>query len=188
MEANLRSLRVERLDLVNLRLIDARYESAISLEEQLSALEDMRHEGKLDLIGLSNVDLETMQRALAFVAVAEIQNGYSVLDRQDDYMVEFARAHKIAYVPFFPLGSSFRGGPARLAGDPAIVRLAEKHRATPAQIALAWLLARYDRMLLIPGTSSVAHLEENVAAIELDPDDADLAALDHVGQRDVGAE
>jgi pyridoxine 4-dehydrogenase len=187
-EANLRSLRVERLDLVNLRLIDARYESAISLEEQLSALEDMRHEGKLDLIGLSNVDLETMQRALAFVAVAEIQNGYSVLDRQDDDMVEFARAHKIAYMPFFPLGSSFRGGPARLAGDPAIVRLADKHRATPAQIALAWLLARYDRMLLIPGTSSVAHLEENMAAIELDLDDADLAALDHVGQRVVGAE
>ena len=187
-EANLRSLRVERLDLVNLRLIEAGPESAISLEEQLSALEDMRHEGKLDLIGLSNVDLGTLQRALAFVAVAEVQNGYSVLDRQDDDMVEFVRAQKIAYVPFFPLGSSFRGGPARLAGDPAIVRLADKHRATPAQIALAWLLARYDRMLLIPGTSSVAHLEENMAAIELDLDDADLAALDHVGQHDAGAE
>ncbi len=187
-EANLRSLRVERLDLVNLRLIEAGPESAISLEEQLSALEDMRHEGKLDLIGLSNVDLGTLQRALAFVAVAEVQNGYSVLDRQDDDMVEFVRAQKIAYVPFFPLGSSFRGGPARLAGDPAIVRLADKHRATPAQIALTWLLARYDRMLLIPGTSSVAHLEENMAAIELDLDDADLAALDHVGQHDAGAE
>jgi pyridoxine 4-dehydrogenase len=83
-------------------------------------------------------------------------------------------------VPFFPLGSSFKGGPARLASDTAIVRVADKHGATPTQIALAWLLARYDRMLLIPGTSSLSHLEENMAAVELEHDDADLAALDRV--------
>jgi pyridoxine 4-dehydrogenase len=77
-----------------------------------------------------------------------------------------------------PFGSAFRGGPARLAGDPAVVRVADKHGSTPTQIALAWLLARYDRMLLIPGTSSVSHLEENMAATELELDDGDLAALD----------
>ena len=177
-EANLRSLRVERLDLVNLRLVEARHDNAIPLEEQLAALEDMRQEGKLDLIGLSNVDQAKVQLALEFVDVAGIQNGYSIIDRQDDEMVEFAREREIAFVPFAPLGSAFGGGPARLARDPAIVRVADRHGATPTQIALAWLLARYDRMLLIPGTSSVAHLEENMAAIELELDLADLAALD----------
>jgi aryl-alcohol dehydrogenase-like predicted oxidoreductase len=180
-EANLRSLRVERVDLVNLRLAGAGHDTAVTLEEQLLALEGMRKEGKLDLIGLSNVDQATAQRALEVVDVAEIQNGYSIIDRQDDEMVEFAREREIAFVPFFPLGSAFRGGPARLAGDRAIARVADKHGARPGQVALAWLLARYDRMLLIPGTSSVAHLEENMAAAELELDASDLAALDHVG-------
>ncbi|MGB0092341.1 MAG: aldo/keto reductase [Solirubrobacteraceae bacterium] len=188
-EANLRSLRVERLDLVNLRLVETSHDAGIPLEAQLSALEDMRQEGKLDLIGLlSNVEQAKVQRALEFVDVGEIQNGYSIIDRQDDELVEFAREREIAFVPFFPLGSAFRGGPARLAGDPALVRVAHKHGATSAQVALAWLLARYDRMLLIPGTTSVAHREENMAAIELELDDADLAALDGVGQRDDCAE
>jgi pyridoxine 4-dehydrogenase len=187
-EANLRSLRVERLDLVNLRLLEARHEAAIPLEEQLSVLEDMREEGKLDLIGLSNVDQATVRLALEFVDVGEIQNAYSVIDRQDDEMVDFAREREIAFVPFAPLGSAFRGGAARLAGEPAIVRVADKHGATPTQIALAWLLARYDRMLLIPGTSSVSHLEENMAATELELDDADLAFLDRLQPRDDGAE
>jgi aryl-alcohol dehydrogenase-like predicted oxidoreductase len=149
----------------------------------LVALEAMRQEGKLDLIGLSNVDPAKARLALEFVDVAEIQNGYSVIDRQDDEMLEFAREREIAFVPFFPLGSAFRGGQGRLAREATIVQVADKHEATPAQIALAWLLARYDRMLLIPGTGSLAHLEENMAASEIDLDDADLAALDRVGDR-----
>jgi aryl-alcohol dehydrogenase-like predicted oxidoreductase len=185
-EANLRSLRVERLDLVNLRLVETGDDTAVPLEEQLLALEEMRHEGKLDLIGLSNVDQAKVRLALQFVDVGEIQNAYSILDRHDDELVDLAREREIAFVPFAPLGSAFRGGPARLAGDPAIARVAGKHRATPTQIALAWLLARYDRMLLIPGTSSVAHLEENIAATELELDDADLAALDQSGAPGAG--
>jgi aryl-alcohol dehydrogenase-like predicted oxidoreductase len=179
-EANLLSLRVERLDLVNLRLVDARDATAIPLEAQLSALDDMRQEGKLDLIGLSNVDQATVQRALEFVDVGEIQNAYSIIDRHDDAMIDFAREHEIAFAPFFPLGSAFAGGPKRLERDARIVQVADKHGATTSQIALAWLLRRYDRMLLIPGTSTVAHLEENVAAVELQLDDADLAALDRI--------
>jgi pyridoxine 4-dehydrogenase len=147
----------------------------------------MRQEGKLDLLGLSNVDQAKVLLALQFVDVAGIQNGYSILDRQDDKLVDFAQEYEIAFVPFFPLGSAFAGGAARLAGDPAIVRVADKHEATPSQIALAWLLARYDRMLLIPGTSSIAHLEENIAATELELDDSDLAALERVGRHDDGA-
>jgi aryl-alcohol dehydrogenase-like predicted oxidoreductase len=186
-EANLRSLRVERLDLVNLRLVQAGHDTAVPLEEQLLALENMRQEGKLDLIGLSNVDQAKVRVALELVDVAEIQNGYSIIDRGDDEMVDFAREREIAFVPFAPLGSAFRGGPARLAGDLAIVRVADKHGATPTQIALAWLLARYDRMLLIPGTSSMVHLEENMAATELELDDGDLAALDRMEQPDDAA-
>jgi pyridoxine 4-dehydrogenase len=181
-EENLRSLRVERLALVNLRLVGDGSGTSIPLEEQLGALEDLRVAGKVDLIGLSNVSEAQVRRALALVDVAEIQNGYSIIDRQEDALVDFARQHDIAFVPFFPLGSSFRGGPARLAADAEIVQVAGKHGASPAQVALAWLLARYQRMLLIPGTGSVAHLEENMgaAAIELDVDD--LAALDRLGQ------
>jgi len=180
-EANLRSLRVERLDLVNLRMVGVGHDNAVSLEEQLLALEEMRTEGKLDLIGLSNADEAQVQLALELVDVAGVQNGYSILDRQDEGMVEFARQREIAYVPFFPLGSAFRGGPAQLAAEAEIVEVADKHGATPAQVALAWLLALYDRMLLIPGKSSLAHLEENVAAIELELDVDDLVALDRVG-------
>src|SRR3954454_10561966 len=172
-EANLRSLRVERLDLVNLRLVGS---SVDPLEEQLGTLEDLRREGKLGLIGLSNVDRVQVERAVELVDVAEIQNLYNVVDRRDDELVTFASDREIAFVPFFPLG----GGPAALAADPAIAAVADKHGATPAQIALAWLLARYERMLLIPGTSSITHLEENMAAIEIELDDADLAALDAV--------
>src|SRR4051794_20066746 len=183
-EDNLRSLRVERMDLVNLRLLDDTGGPGVPLPEQLGVLEDMRREGKLDLIGVSNVTLEGVERALELVSLGEVQNAYSVVNRADDPLVELCREHEIAFVPFFPLGSAFTGGPKQLAADPAIAGVAEKHGATPSQVALAWLLARYDRILLIPGTSSVAHLEENLAAgdVELDADDLEaLEAVEPVG-------
>ncbi len=179
-EANLRTLQVERLDLVNLRLVKTGPGTAIALEDQLGELENLRREGKLDLIGLSNVDRGVVGRALELVDVAAIQNAYSILDRRDDELLALARAHQIAFVPFFPLGSGYMRGPAQLTADPTVGEVARKLGATPTQIALAWLLARYDRMLLIPGTSSVAHLEQNMAAGEIDLDAADLAALDRV--------
>jgi aryl-alcohol dehydrogenase-like predicted oxidoreductase len=181
-EANLRSLRVERLDLVNLRLLDEGDGAAASLAEQLGALADLRQEGKLDLIGVSNVNLESAEQALELVEVAQIQNSYSIIDREDDPIVELCREREIAFVPFFPLGSAFTGGPAKLANDPTISKVAEKHDATTAQIALAWLLTRYERMLLIPGTTSIAHLEENIAAIDVELDEDDLAELEAAEQ------
>jgi aryl-alcohol dehydrogenase-like predicted oxidoreductase len=180
-EANLRSLRVERLDLVNLRLMEEGAATAVPLAEQLGALEDLRREGKLDLIGISNVEKERAEQALELVDIGEIQNAYSVIHRKDDPIVELAREREIAFVPFFPLGSAFTGGPAKLAQDPIISKVAEKHGATSSQIALAWLLARYERMLLIPGTTTVAHLEENLGAIDVELDAGDLAELDAVG-------
>jgi aryl-alcohol dehydrogenase-like predicted oxidoreductase len=89
---------------------------------------------------------------------------------------------QIAFVPYFPLGSAFTGGPAQLAADPVIAAVAERRAITPTQVALAWLLARYERILLIPGTSSVAHLEENIAAGDVELDASDLAELEHATQ------
>jgi aryl-alcohol dehydrogenase-like predicted oxidoreductase len=181
-EDNLRSLRVERMDLVNLRLMDDGEAPAVPLAEQLGALEDLRQQGKLDLIGISSAGQERIEQALELVDVGEVQNSYSIIDRQDDPVVELCREREIAFVPFFPLGSAFTGGPAKLAQDPMISKVADKHGATTSQVALAWLLARYERMLLIPGTTSVAHLEENLAAIDVELDAEDLAELEAVEQ------
>ena len=181
-EDNLRSLRVERMDLVNLRLMDEGEAPSVPLAEQLGTLEDLRHGGKLDLIGISSAGQERIEQALELVDLGEIQNSYSIIDREDDPIVELAREREIAFVPFFPLGSAFTGGPAKLAQDPTISKVAEKHGATASQVALAWLLARYERMLLIPGTTSVVHLEENLAAIDLQLDVDDLVELEAVEQ------
>jgi len=183
-EDNLRSLQVERIDLVNLRLLPADGRADVPLAEQLGALEDLRVEGKLELLGLSNVSRAQAEEALELVAIAAIQNAYSLLDRSSEDLLELCRQRDIAFVPFFPLGSAFSGGPATLAADPVVSRIAAKHGATPSQVALAWLLHRDERILLIPGTSCVAHLEENLAAagVALDPEDLNaLEAVEQVG-------
>jgi len=181
-EDNLRTLRVERMDLVNLRLFGEGGAPDVPLPEQLGVLEDMRGEGKLDLIGVSNVSLEGAERALELVELGEIQNSFSVINRGQAPLVELCRERGIAFVPYFPLGSAFTGGPKALAGDPAIAGVAARHGAQPTQIALAWLLAYYDGILLIPGTTSVAHLEENLAAAEIELDDEDMAALEQAAE------
>jgi pyridoxine 4-dehydrogenase len=179
-EDNLRSLRVERLDLVNLRLLEDEDAPEITLAEQLGTLADLRAEGKLDLIGVSNVTRATAEEALDLVDIACVQNSYSIMERSAEDLLALCAERGLAFVPFFPLGSAFTGGPANLAADPAIARVAARHGATPSQVALAWLLHRDERILLIPGTSSVAHLEENLAAAEVALDADDLEALDAV--------
>ena len=184
-EDNLRSLKVDRMDLVNLRVMAGPGELGEPTAEQLGELADLRREGKLDLIGISNASLEGVRTAidlLGEIGLGEVQNPYSILDRADEEILALCEEHEVAYVPFFPLGSAFTGGPAALAKDPAIASAAEKHDATPSQIALAWLLHHSPRILLIPGTTSVAHLEENIAAGAISLDADDLAALDEVEQ------
>ncbi|HEX3978650.1 MAG TPA: oxidoreductase [Solirubrobacteraceae bacterium] len=181
-EDNLRSLRVERMDLVNLRVADASGGPGEPTAEQVATLQDLQKEGKLDLIGISNVTLEGLRTAAELTELGEVQNAYSVIDRSNEALVDFCREREIAFVPFFPLGSAFAGGPAKLAADPAVAAVADKHGATPSQVALAWLLARYDRILLIPGTTSVAHLEENMAAGAVALDADDLARLESAEQ------
>jgi pyridoxine 4-dehydrogenase len=177
-EDNLRTLDVDRLTLVNLRLLDGG--DTPPLAEMLGVLEDMRREGKLELIGLSNVTRAQLQEALDLVPIAGVQNQYSVLDRSNEGVLEACRERGLAFVPFFPLGSAFTGGPQKLAEDATIARVAAKHGATASQVALAWLLHRDERILLIPGTSSVAHLEENLAAADVELDADDVSALDAV--------
>ena len=182
-EDNLRSLELERITLVNLRLIDAAGTSAaVPLAEQLGVLEELRREGKLELIGLSNVTADTVLQALDMAEIACVQNGYSILDRAHEDVLELCVEHGIAFVPFFPLGSAFTGGPATLAEDPAVAEVASRHVVTPSQVALAWLLHRDEHILLIPGTSTVAHLEENLAAGDLALDGEDVATLERVRQ------
>ena len=176
-EDNLRTLRVERIDLVNLRLLEDPSAPKVPLAEQLGVLEDLRAEGKLDLIGISAVPRATVEEALELVDLACVQNAYSILERAGEDVLDLCVERDLAFVPFFPLGSAFTGGPARLAQDPAIAGVAARHGATPSQVALAWLLHRDERILLIPGTSSVGHLEENLAAADLALDAEDLAAL-----------
>lgn len=176
-EDNLRTLAIERIDGVNLRRMPG---SDVPLAEQLGALEDLRREGKLDLIGVSNVTRAELEEALELVAVACVQNPFSILDRSGEELLELCAERGVAFVPFFPLGSAFTGGPTALAADPAIAAVAARHGATASQVALAWLLARDERILLIPGTSSVAHLEENVAAGELALDGDEMALLETV--------
>ncbi len=168
------------MDLVNLRVMGEEGGPGEPTDEQIETLVELRTEGKLDLIGVSNVTPEGARQAIAHTELGEIQNGYSLLDRTSEPVLELCREHAIAFVPFFPLGSAFTGGPAALARDPAVAEVAARHAATPSQIALAWLLARYDRMLLIPGTTSVAHLEENLAAGEITLDAQDMTALEGV--------
>lgn len=179
-EDNLRTLQLERIDLVNLRLFD-KQDAEGRMPEQLGALEDLRREGKLDLIGVSNATADTVRRALDLVDVACVQNAYSVVNRGGEDELRLCEERKLAFVAFFPLGSAFAGGPGRLADDPAIAEVAARRQATPSQIALAWLLHRSERILLIPGTSSIAHLEENMAAGEIELDEHDMTQLEEAG-------
>jgi pyridoxine 4-dehydrogenase len=181
-EDNLRALDVDQLTLVNLRLLDEEPGTGDvpPLAEMLGALDDLRREGKLELIGLSNATRAHLEEALELVPIAGVQNQYSILDRSNEDVLEACRERGLAFVPFFPLGSAFTGGPTKLAQDAAIARVSAKHGATPSQVALAWLLHRDERILLIPGTSSVAHLEENLAAADVELDAEDLTAFEHV--------
>jgi aryl-alcohol dehydrogenase-like predicted oxidoreductase len=178
-EDNLRTLRLERIDGVNLRLFDE-HDTEGRLAEQLGALEDLRTEGKLDLIGISNASADTVRRALELVDIACVQNAYSVVNRAEEDELALCEEQALAFVPFFPLGSAFAGGPKQLAADPVIAEVAARRQATPSQIALAWLLARSERILLIPGTSSIQHLEENMAAADVELDEQDMQALESV--------
>jgi pyridoxine 4-dehydrogenase len=165
-EASLRRLRVERVDLYQLHSPDPQ----VPLEDSLGALKELQEEGKIRHVGVSNVSGEELERARAVVDVATVQNRYNLTERRFESVLETCERDGIGFIPWFPLAV---GELAR--ADGPLDDLARRHEASPSQLALAWLLARSPVMLPIPGTASVAHLEENVAAasIQLDPDDVE---------------
>jgi len=170
-EGSLKRLKVDRIDVYQLHHPDP----IVPLEASLETLAELRGQGKIRLIGLSNVTREHIERARKVVPIVSVQNRYSFADREWDYVVEYCDSNGIAFIPWFPLGAG------KAAGD-ALNKIAQAHHATPKQVALAWLLQRSRVMLPIPGTSSVEHLEENTAAASLRLTDAEYESLADVPQ------
>lgn len=179
-EDNLRTLGIERIGAVNLRLMDHEPDDParrVPLEDKLAELVALREEGKLAGVGISTASVAQVQQAIEQADAVCVQNAYSLLDQSDVAVLDLCDEHGIAYVPYFPLGSAFPHLP-KVTDDPAVQAVAARLGATPAQVGLAWLLAHRKNVLLIPGTSSVAHLEQNLAAADLALGPDDLAELD----------
>lgn len=168
-EGSLRDLRVERIDLYQLHAPDRK----VPYEESVGALAELQDEGKIRHIGLSNVSVEQLAEARAIVEVVTVQNRFNLTDRASHDVLEVCQRDGLGFFPWYPLAA---GELAKL-GAP-LTEIARRHDATTGQVALAWLLARSPVMLPIPGTGSIAHLEENVDAAELVLDEPDLAQLD----------
>src|ERR1700738_3457376 len=168
-EGSLKRLRLSRIDVYQLHMPDP----VVAFEASVETLAQLRNEGKIRLIGLSNVTQEHIERARKIVPIVSVQNRYSFADREWDYVVDYCERNGIAFIPWFPLGAG------KVAGE-VLNRIAQAHHASPTQIALAWLLRRSPIMLPIPGTSSIGHLEENVAGSSLDLGDEDYQELSRV--------
>lgn len=173
---NLETLGLQVLDLVNLRLGDAQGPQPGSLAEPFETLVDLQRQGLIRHLGVSNATAEQVTEARAIAPIVCVQNMYNLAYRHDDGLIDELAEAGIAYVPFFPLG-----GFSPLQSS-ALSAVAARLDATPMSVALAWLLRRSPNILLIPGTSSVAHLRENVAGAGLSLSDEDLAELDKIGR------
>jgi pyridoxine 4-dehydrogenase len=169
LEGSLKRLRVDRIDVHQLHTPD----NAVSFNASMEALAKLQEQGKIRHVGLSNVTREHIERARKIVPIVSVQNRYSFADRESDYILDHCEENGIAFLPWAPLGQ------AKKAHD-VIEKVAKESSATPLQVALAWLLKRSKVMLPIPGTSSVAHLEENIAATSLELPDAAYKELSAV--------
>lgn len=167
-DGSLKRLKLDRIDLYQLHAPDP----DVALEESLGALADLQAEGKIRHIGVSNVSVEQLRRARRSVAIVSVQNHYNIADREHDPVLQECERAGMAFLPYRPLARSELGS-----NGGAVARVAARHDATPGQVALAWLLARSPVVVPIPGTSSVAHLEQNVAAARLALSAEDLDEL-----------
>ena len=171
---SMRRLGVERIDLWQLHRIDP----AVPRADQFGAIAEMRKEGLIRHAGLSEVGVEDIEAAQEYFPVASVQNRYNLIDRQSEKVLDYCDAHGIGFIPWFPLAAGALVGPGSTLNE-----IGKRLHATPGQVALAWLLKRSKVILPIPGTSSVDHLQENVAAAGLTLTDADFAVLDDVGRK-----
>jgi pyridoxine 4-dehydrogenase len=169
LEMSLRYLRLERIDLYQLHRIDPK----VPVEESLGALKDAQKAGKIRHIGLSEVSVAEIERARKTVPIVSVQNRYNLLDREHEPVLQYCQKQNIAFIPWFPVGAGKLAQP----GGP-LDQAARRHGATVAQLSVAWLLHHSPVMLPIPGTSRVAHLEENIASASLRLDDAEWTALE----------
>jgi aryl-alcohol dehydrogenase-like predicted oxidoreductase len=169
-EDNLDRLRLEQLSLVHLRYNQP---SGVPFEESLGALIELRQAGKIRHIGLSGVSLEHLLAAEKLAPIASVQNLYNLIDRRDEPVLDYCTQHGIPYMPFFPLAT---GNLGREVGS--LSAIAASHQVTPAQVALAWLCGRSPQIVLIPGTRSVAHLEENIASLDIQLEAEEQRALE----------
>ncbi len=176
-EQSLRRLGVETIDLFQLHRIDPKW----PLADQVGELLALKNEGKIRHIGLSEVDVDQLSAAQATTEIVSVQNMYNLSVRKSEKLVEAATAQGIGFIPWFPLAA----GPLAAADGP-LQRIAADHHASPSQLALAWLLKRSPVMLPIPGTSKVAHLEENVAAAEITLSDEEFETLSAAGAAQTG--
>jgi pyridoxine 4-dehydrogenase len=171
LKGSLRRLKVDRIDLWQLHRIDPK----VPADEQFGAMREFQEERLVRHLGLSEVSADDVDRARKVVPIASVQNRYNVIDRKWDSEVDYCERDGLAFIPWFPLSAGSLPEPG------ALRRVAERHGATVYQIALAWLLARSPAILVIPGTSSVAHLEQNIAAAEIQLSDKDKKELDRLG-------
>jgi pyridoxine 4-dehydrogenase len=155
-EGSLKRLRLERVDIYQLHTPD----NVVSFDVSIETLAELKREGKIRMVALSNVTQEHIERARRIVPIVSVQNRYSFADREWDYVVDYCERNAIVFIPWFPLGAG------HIAGE-VLNQVAQAHHASPTQVALAWLLRRSSVMLPIPGTSSIEHLEQNVAAASL---------------------
>ena len=168
-EGSLKRLRLNQIDVYQLHVPDP----VVPLDASIETLCNMRSEGKIRTVGLSNVTVEHIERARKIVPIASVQNRYSFADREWDNVVDYCEHNGIAFIPWFPLGAG------KVAGK-LLERIAKVHHAKPIHVALAWLLKRSPVMLPIPGTSSIAHLEENVQAASLQLNEEEYLELNGI--------
>jgi aryl-alcohol dehydrogenase-like predicted oxidoreductase len=179
-EDNLRSLGIDQLGAVNLRLTDHPAPGAdqqVRLEDQLAEMVALRDEGKIAGVGISTANVAQVRQAIDQAHIVCVQNAFSLVDQSDADVLDLCHENGIAFVPYFPLGSAFPNTP-KVTDNAAVRAVAARLRATPAQVGLAWLMAHRENILLIPGTSRVEHLEQNMAVADLALSDEDIAELE----------
>jgi pyridoxine 4-dehydrogenase len=167
-EGSLRRLKLDRIDLYQLHAPDPK----VAYEDSVGTLKDLRDEGKIRHVGVSNVSVAQLRLARAIVPVVSVQNRFNLEDRRSDDVLEECEGEGLGFIPWFPLSRGALAEPGSAAAE-----IAKRHEATPAQIAIAWLLQRSSAMLPIPGTASIDHLEENVAAAMIHLSDEEMATL-----------
>jgi pyridoxine 4-dehydrogenase len=170
LEGSLKRLKLDRIDLYQLHRIDPN----VPAEQSFEFLQKAQEQGLVKHIGLSEVDVDIIKKAQDFFDVVSVQNMYSVDNRKWEHVLQYCKAHEIAFIPWFPLNAG------NVASQDKLKQMADRHQATVHQVALSWLLNHADNILLIPGTSSIAHLEENMQAVKLELTDEDIQLLNSI--------